>query len=105
MGLLTLTQYFDDQREDNERREHNIQLVEAGKGPPKFFETSEDPLDFIAASIDDLVIFPWDKMVGIWGNHRYIGQFTSQTQGFIAFIGTNDEFTSASIVLTRPGAY
>ena len=57
-------------------------LSKGGNGPPKFFETSEEPLDFIAASIDDLVIFPWDKMVGIWGESPVHSPINEPNAGF-----------------------
>lgn len=49
--MLTLTQGFDDEGEQDEPSEQNIQLVEAGKDAAITFEPSEVTFDFISASV------------------------------------------------------
>jgi hypothetical protein len=49
--VLTLTEGFDNEGEQDEACEQNIQLVEAGKDAAIGFDPTEEAFDFISAAV------------------------------------------------------
>ena len=81
-----MTQCFDDQDEADEGDEHQIELVEAAEDSAKAFESSEEPLDLIAPSIQFLLESPGLHALGIGWHDGDEAQIQCELASLIAFI-------------------
>ena len=71
-GLLTLTQAVDDQREIDERDEHDIECFKPREDAPKSLEPAEQPFDLIAALIQGSIVRPGRESIVLGRHHRHI---------------------------------
>ena len=57
LGVFTLTECIEDEREHDEAEEANVELLESGEDTVKPFQA----LDFVAPLVHFPVVFPWVK--------------------------------------------
>jgi hypothetical protein len=68
--------------------EHQIEFFEAGEDSAKAFEPTEQSFDFIAATIQDTIVFPGVDPVVLGRDDGGITQIDRPLPSFISFVGT-----------------
>ena len=84
--MLTLSERFDHKGEGEEAEEDDIEFFEAGEGSTESFESTEEPLDFIALFIESAVVFSRLDAVGLGMDAGEHSEFQHQLPGFVAFV-------------------
>ena len=65
-------QALDDQREIDERNEHDIEFFKPREDAPKSLEPTEQPFDLIASLIQGSIVFPGRESIVLGRHHRNI---------------------------------
>ena len=86
--MFTLTHRIDDEREEDEPKEHNVELLEAGEDPAESLQATEQTLDFVASLVHLPVVFPWLDPRTQWRHNGRVPQGEGQLAGLVAFICT-----------------
>lgn len=84
--MLTPPQAINDQREIDERDEHDIEFFKPGEDAPKSLEPTEQPFDLVASRIQGSIVFPRRESIVLGRYHRYIASLHRQLPPLIAFI-------------------
>jgi len=85
-GLLTLPQHFHSKSEAEETKTQRIEFVEAGEDAPVGFESSEEPLDFIAPPVQGSVIRPRLSPVSFRRHNRHHAEGARQDPRLVVLV-------------------
>ena len=89
--MSTLTQGLDDKSGVKESGEHHIEFIETREDAPEALEPTEEPLDFVAAAVEQVVLFP-RLQTGPTGRHDgNPSKIQRQLAGLIVLIGAIDQ--------------
>ena len=79
-------QAIDDQREIDERDEHDIEFFKPREDAPKSLESAEQSFSLMASRIHGSIVFPWRESMLLGRHHRNIPSIQGQLPRRIAFI-------------------
>ena len=85
--MLTLTQGLADESEVKESEKHHIEFIETRKDALEALEPTEEPFDFVAARLQQAVVFPRFQTGPTRRNARNLSKFQRQLAGLIVLIG------------------
>jgi hypothetical protein len=79
-------QAINDQREIDERDEHDIGFFKPREEAPKSVEPAEQSFDFMASLIHDAIVLPWRASIVLGWHYRNKPSIRGQLPRRIAFI-------------------
>jgi hypothetical protein len=86
--------------------EKDIEFFEAGEDSAEAFESSEEPLDFVALLVEGAVVFSGFDAVGLWRNGRDHAQAEHELLGLVTLVGAIQQqrqaFRSDGVVVDAP---
>ena len=85
--MLTLTKGLDDKSEVKKSEEHHIEFIETREDAPEAFEPTEEPLDFVAAAVEQAVVFPRLQTAPTGRHDGNPSKIQRQLAGLIVLIG------------------
>lgn len=86
IGVFTLSEPIDDEREIDKGEKHHVQFFEPRKDAAEAFEAAKQALNFVSALVHFPIIFPWFKAIAFGRNDGNETQVERELPCLVTFI-------------------